>query len=105
MVTGMHRVCKFISDPFSVLHYVRNRLTDMENRHVVAKAQGDGLRFRVSRCKLLHLKRISSEVLLHSTGNYVQSLRIEHDRRYYVKKKKKNKHTHMWTYVYGCIYV
>ena len=37
--------------------------------------------FGVSRCKLLHLEWISSEVLLYSTGNYIQSLMIEHDRR------------------------
>lgn len=71
---------------------------------MVAKAQGDGLRFRVSRCKLLHLKRISSEVLLHSTGNYVQSLRIEHDRRYYVKKKKKI-NTHICGHMYMDVYM
>ena len=35
----------------------------------------------VSRCKLLHLEWISNEVLLHSTGNYIQSLVMEHDRR------------------------
>ena len=34
-----------------------------------------------SRCKLLHLEWISNEILLYSTGNYVQSLGIEHDRR------------------------
>ena len=37
--------------------------------------------FGVRRCKLLHLERISSEVLLYSTGNYIQSLVIEHDGR------------------------
>ena len=35
--------------------------------------------FGVGRCKLLHLERISNEVLLYSTGNYIQSLVIEHD--------------------------
>ena len=35
--------------------------------------------FEVSRCKLLHLEWISNEVLLYSTGNYIQSLGIEHD--------------------------
>ena len=29
---------------------------------------------RVSSCKLLHLQQISNEVLLYSTGNYIQSL-------------------------------
>ena len=37
--------------------------------------------FGVSRCQLLHLGRISNEILLNSTGNYIQSLRIEHDGR------------------------
>ena len=35
----------------------------------------------VSRCKLLHLEGISNEVPLYSTGNYIQSLGIEHDGR------------------------
>ena len=52
---------------------------------MVAKGEGgesgmDG-EFGVSRCKLLHLEWISGEVLLHSTGNYVQSLVIEPDGR------------------------
>ena len=49
----------------------------------------DGLGFVVGRCKLLHLERISNEVLLYSTENYIQSLGIDHDRRLY---KKKNVH-------------
>ena len=32
-----------------------------------------------SRCKLLHLEWISNEVLLYSTGNYIQALGIDHD--------------------------
>ena len=36
--------------------------------------------FGVSRCKLFHLEWISNEVLLYSTGNYIQQLLIEHDR-------------------------
>ena len=35
--------------------------------------------FGVSRCKLFHLEWISNEVLLYSTGNYIQSLGIDHD--------------------------
>ena len=44
---------------------------------------GNGMdwEFVVVGCKLLHLKCISNEVLLDSTGNYIQSLVIEHDRR------------------------
>ena len=35
--------------------------------------------FGVGRCKLLHSEWISNEVLLYSTGSYIQSLGIEHD--------------------------
>ena len=35
--------------------------------------------FGVSRCKLLHLEWISNEILLYNTGNYIQSLVLEHD--------------------------
>ena len=41
--------------------------------------------FGVGRCKLLHLEWISKEVLLYSTGNYVQSLGIDQDGRQYKK--------------------
>ena len=36
-------------------------------------------KFGVSRCKVLHLEWIRNEVLLYSTGNYIQSLVIGHD--------------------------
>ena len=52
--------------------------------------------FGVSRCKLLHLEWVSDEVLLYSTGNYIQSLWIEHDGRWYEKKN---------VCVYICIWV
>ena len=57
----------------------------MENRFVVAKGEGersemDG-EFGVSICKLLHLEWISNEVLLYSSGNYIQYLGIDHDGR------------------------
>ena len=49
----------------------------------VAKGEGGGSEtcweFGISGCKLLHSERISNEGLLHSTGNYVQSLGIDHD--------------------------
>jgi len=69
----------------------RNRFTDIENRLVVASGEGGGSgmdwEFGVSRCKLLHLEWISNEVLLYSTGNYIQFLGIDHDGR---KHKKGN---------------
>ena len=59
----------------------RNKLTDMENRLEVAKGKEKGWEFEVSRCKLLHLEWIGSEVLLYSSGNYIQSFGIDHDGR------------------------
>ena len=60
----------------------RNRLLDRDSRLVVAKARGGGSgmdwEFRV---KLLHLEWVDNEVLLYSTGNYVQSLVMEHDEK------------------------
>ena len=37
--------------------------------------------FGVSRCKILHSEWISNEVLLYSTGNDIQSLVTEYDRK------------------------
>ena len=42
--------------------------------------------FGISRHKLLYLEWISNEVLLNSTGNYIQSLGTDHDERQYEKK-------------------
>ena len=66
----------------------RSRLTDTESRVVVVRGRGekagasgmDG-EFGVNRGKPLHLEWISNEVLLYSTGNYGQSLGVEHDER------------------------
>ena len=44
------------------------------------------MEFGVSRCKLLPLEWLSSEVLLYGRGNYIQSLGTEHDGRLYEKK-------------------
>ena len=58
---------------------------DMESRLAVARGEewGSGIdgEFGISRCKLLHLEWVSNEVLLYNTGNYIQSLGIEHDGR------------------------
>ena len=49
------------------------KIMDMENRLVIAKGEGEGVgldwELVVNRCRLL--KRISNEILLCSTGNYV----------------------------------
>ena len=37
--------------------------------------------FGVSRCKPLHLEWVSNEILLYSTGNYIQSFGIDHEEK------------------------
>ena len=52
---------------------------------MVAKGEagGSGMarEFGVSRCKLLYLGWMDNEVILYSTGHYIQSLGIKHDGR------------------------
>ena len=58
--------------------------TDMDSSLVFAKGQwGEGMdwEFGVKRYKVLHLKQRDNDVLLYSTGSYVQSLMREHDER------------------------
>ena len=54
----------------------------MENRLVFVKGEGLGSEmdweFGVNRCKLLYLEWIDNKVLPYNTGNYVQSLGIDH---------------------------
>jgi len=68
-----------------ILSTKQKQITDKENRLVVSKGEGGGSgmawEFGVGRYKLLHLEWISNEVLLYGTGNYVQSLGVEHDGR------------------------
>ena len=52
----------------------------------------------IGRCKLLHLEWISNGVLLCSTRNYVQSLGIQRDGRWYEKKN-----ICMYVYIYVCV--
>ena len=47
-----------------------------------------------SRCKPLHLEWMSNEVLLYSTGNYIQSPVTEHDGKECVYKR-----IYMYVYV------
>ena len=65
----------------------RNRLTDIENRSVVAKGEGvgGGMRWEVgvSRCKLLYIEWINNKVLLYSTGNYIQYPVVNHNGKEY----------------------
>ena len=63
----------------------RNRLTDTENRVVVAKGEEGGFEtdweFGAGRRKQLYLEWIRNEVLTNSTGNYTQSPGTERDGR------------------------
>ena len=64
-----------------------NQSTEQTHRHgeqtYGCQGGGRGINwgFGGSICKLLHLEWVSNEVLLFSTGNYIQSLVIKHDRR------------------------
>ena len=48
----------------------KKKLTNMKNRLVVVKGEGEGVGWMGS-LGLLHLESISNEVLLYSTGNYI----------------------------------
>ena len=69
------------------LVYKRERLTDIENRLVVAKGELVW-EFGISRCKLSYIEWINNKVLLYSTGNYIQYPVINHNG----KEKKKHHH-------------
>ena len=56
------------------------------------------LKLRFHNIKLLNLEWVNNEVLLYSTGNYIQSLRIDHVGRYYEKKS-------VCVYIYVCVYI
>ena len=67
-----------------------NRITDIENRLVVAKGEGVGggveWEFGVSRCELVYTGWINNKVLLCSTGHYIQSPGINHNGKVYKKE-------------------
>ena len=67
------------------------KFRDLENRVVVARGggwrgAGSGMdwEFGVNRCRPLPLEWTGNEILLYSTGNYIYSLKLEHDN---VRKK------------------
>ena len=68
-----------------ILSTKQKQIRDREIRVVVALGErgGNGMvgEFGVGNCKLLPLEWMSNGVLLYSTGNYVQSLGVEHDGR------------------------
>ena len=49
-----------------------------------ATGEGEGVGW--TGCKLFHMEWISNEVLLHSTGNYIQSPGINHNMERNIKK-------------------
>ena len=61
------------------------------DRLVVAKVEwvGGGMEWEVavSRCKLLYIEWINDNVLLYSTGNYIQYPVINHNGKEYIKKR------------------
>ena len=60
-----------------------NPSTEQKHGEQTCQGGGSGMDWKsgVSRCKLLHLEWISNEVLLYSTGNYIQSFGTEHNGR------------------------
>ena len=67
----------------------RNRLTDIENRLVVAKGRGSGrdaLGVGVSRYKLAYIEWMNNKILLYSTGNCIQYPVINHNGKKYEKE-------------------
>ena len=58
--------------------------------------------FGVSRCKLLYTQCVTNNVLLYSTGSYIQYPIISHKGKEY---EKECMHTHRYTYVYIYIYI
>ena len=68
--------------------YPQNRLTDTGEQTCGCRKWGVGhggsgmdWKFGVNRYKLLHLQWIDKKVLLYSTGNYIKSPGIDHDRK------------------------
>ena len=69
----------------------QKQIMGMLSRLVVARREegekGMDGEFGVDRCQLLHFKQLGKRILLYSTGNCVQSLELEHDGRWYYKKR------------------
>ena len=66
----------------------RNRLTDVEDRLVVAKGGEGGVdwEFGVIICKLLYREQMNHKVLLSSAGKFIQYLVINHKGKEYEKE-------------------
>ena len=68
--------------------------TDLQLPKGSGGGRGMDWEFGAGRCKLLHLGWINNKVLLYSTGNYIQSLGINHNNKEYQKKS---------VYIYVCV--
>ena len=76
----------------------KNRLTDIENRPVVAKVVGRGGKeweFGINRGKLLCVEWINNKILLYSTGNYIQYSVTNHNGKEYEKE-----YIYIYIYIY-----
>ena len=82
-----HGCCHIKSDSERQISYDIIYLWNLKY-DIEGEGEGSGMdwEFGVSRCKPLHLEWMSNENLLYGTGNYIQSLGIEHDGRQYEKK-------------------
>ena len=69
-----------------ILSTKQKQIMDMDSRLVGARGKGRGRGLDGSFKLVLHLEWISNEVLLYSSGNYTQSLGVDHDARWYEKK-------------------
>ena len=60
-----------------------------ENRLMVSKEEegreGKDWEFGINPCKLLHIEQIKNQVLLYSTGNYIQYPVVNHNGKEYEK--------------------
>ena len=69
---------------------------------VVAKGEGceRGMdwEFGINRCKIVYTEWVNIKVLLHSTGNYIQYLQVNHNGKEYKKE-------HMCLFIYVCVCV
>ena len=63
---------------------IKNRLTDIENRLVVANEEE--CEFGINRGKLLYVGWVNNKVLLYSTGNYIQYPVTNHNEKEYEKE-------------------
>ena len=65
----------------------QNRLTDIENKGLIAQEEGqwgkDGVGVWVNTCKLLHVEWINKSVLTYSKAHYIQDPGISHIEKEY----------------------